>query len=103
MRLEYISMLLLVGWAFAAPAQNLALAKKQSVGVNGCWCCEIALQPNGKFYGAGTGCKVATSMRPSNPSLGSLSNVSCSCMQSIAQALLHGGSCKLLLYSLSIY
>ncbi|KAJ5453419.1 uncharacterized protein N7458_004375 [Penicillium daleae] len=48
---------LVANWAAAAPAQNIALEKRQTIGVSNCWCCEIALQPHGNFYGAGTGCK----------------------------------------------
>jgi hypothetical protein len=44
-------------WAVAAPTEKDALQERQAINVNGCWCCGTVLQPNGNFYGAGTGCK----------------------------------------------
>jgi hypothetical protein len=62
MRLKQIFIISsLAGWAATAPAENVALDKRQNVDVNGCWCCGLALQPHENFYGAGIGCKASTS------------------------------------------
>jgi hypothetical protein len=61
MHIESIFLINFAGWAIAAPAQSVVLEKRQAIDVNSCWCCEIALQPHGNFYGAGTGCKTGIS------------------------------------------